>query len=153
MDGPLLVCNMFSFVFWKKLKTLKRHFEIIWHLVVTNSGRISCNLDLKNSTSVFLYCWRLLFVQCRYNKTCLEATLQIWIQFVRLRSILPLNKPTNIFWRILGRLKKLQNFLKSWSKKTLQVYFCTAGGCCSFNAGTIKLVLKQLCKYGFNSSG
>ena len=75
MDGPLLVCNMFSFVFWKKLKTPKRHFEIIWHLVVANSCRICWNLDLKNSTSVFLYCWRLLFVQCWYNKTCLEATL------------------------------------------------------------------------------
>ena len=28
-----------------------------------------------NFISVFLYCWRLLFVQCWYNKTCLEATL------------------------------------------------------------------------------
>ena len=28
----LLLCDMFSFVFWKKLKTPKRHFNINWPL-------------------------------------------------------------------------------------------------------------------------
>ena len=32
MNSFLLVCNVFSFVFWKKLKAPKRHFEIIWPL-------------------------------------------------------------------------------------------------------------------------
>ena len=32
--------DLFSFVFWRKLKTAKRHFEIIWPL--TSSGRKSC---------------------------------------------------------------------------------------------------------------
>ena len=31
-----LVCDMFSFVFRKKLKTPKRHFEIIWPLLQGN---------------------------------------------------------------------------------------------------------------------
>ena len=30
----LLLCDVFSFIFWKKLKTPKRHFEIIWPLKV-----------------------------------------------------------------------------------------------------------------------
>ena len=34
MNSFLLVCDVFSFVFWKKLKTPKRHFEIIWPLGV-----------------------------------------------------------------------------------------------------------------------
>ena len=29
MNSFLLLCDVFSFVFWKKLKTPKRHFEII----------------------------------------------------------------------------------------------------------------------------
>ena len=32
MKSFLLLCDVFSFVFWKKLKTPKRHFEIIWPL-------------------------------------------------------------------------------------------------------------------------
>ena len=32
MNSFLLLCNLFLFVFWKKLKTLKRHFEINWPL-------------------------------------------------------------------------------------------------------------------------
>ena len=32
MNSFLLLCDVFSFIFWKKLKTPKRHFEIIWHL-------------------------------------------------------------------------------------------------------------------------
>ena len=34
----LLLCNVFSFVFWKKLKSPKRHFEIIWPL---NQNKVS----------------------------------------------------------------------------------------------------------------
>ena len=33
MNSFLIVCEVFSFVFWKKLKTPKRHFKIIWRLV------------------------------------------------------------------------------------------------------------------------
>ena len=34
MNSFLLVCNdVFLFAFWKKLKTPKRHFEIIWPLI------------------------------------------------------------------------------------------------------------------------
>ena len=33
MNSTLLLCDLFLFVFWKKLKTPKRHFEIIWPLV------------------------------------------------------------------------------------------------------------------------
>ena len=36
MNSFLLICNMFSFVFWKKLKTPKRHFEINWPLAYLN---------------------------------------------------------------------------------------------------------------------
>ena len=32
MNSFLLICDVFSFFFWKKLKTPKRHFEIIWPL-------------------------------------------------------------------------------------------------------------------------
>ena len=34
MNSFLLVCDVFSFLFWKKLRTPKRHFEIIRLLVV-----------------------------------------------------------------------------------------------------------------------
>ena len=37
MNSFLLLCDVFSFIFWKKLKTPKRHFEIIWHLAVLNN--------------------------------------------------------------------------------------------------------------------
>ena len=33
MNSFLLLCDVFSFVFWKKLKTPKRNFEIIWPLL------------------------------------------------------------------------------------------------------------------------
>ena len=33
MKSFSVLCDVFSFIFWKKLKTLKRHFEIYWHLV------------------------------------------------------------------------------------------------------------------------
>ena len=32
MNSFLLLCDVFSFVFWKKLKSTKRHFEINWPL-------------------------------------------------------------------------------------------------------------------------
>ena len=32
MNSFLLLCDVFSFVFWKKLKTPKKPFEIPWHL-------------------------------------------------------------------------------------------------------------------------
>ena len=32
MNSFLLLCNMFLFIFWKKLKSPKRHFEINWPL-------------------------------------------------------------------------------------------------------------------------
>ena len=32
MNSTLLLCDLFSFVFWKKVKTPKRHFEINWPL-------------------------------------------------------------------------------------------------------------------------
>ena len=35
MNSFLQVCDVISFVFWKKLKTPKRHFEIIWPLIST----------------------------------------------------------------------------------------------------------------------
>ena len=34
MNSFLPLCDVFSFVFWKKLKTLKRQFKIIWLLVM-----------------------------------------------------------------------------------------------------------------------
>ena len=33
-NSTLLLCDLFSFVFWKKLKIPKRHFEINWPLVL-----------------------------------------------------------------------------------------------------------------------
>ena len=32
----LPLCDVFTFIFWKKLKTPKRHFEIIWPLTARN---------------------------------------------------------------------------------------------------------------------
>ena len=34
MNSFLLLCDVFSFLFWKKLKSTKIHFEIIWPLAV-----------------------------------------------------------------------------------------------------------------------
>ena len=31
-NSTLLLVDLFSFIVWKKVKTPKRHFEIIWHL-------------------------------------------------------------------------------------------------------------------------
>ena len=39
-NSTLLLVDLFSFVFWKKVKTPKRHFEINWHLVVVACPRI-----------------------------------------------------------------------------------------------------------------
>ena len=38
INSFLLLCDVFSCFFWKKLKTPKRHFEIIWPLTSTISG-------------------------------------------------------------------------------------------------------------------
>ena len=38
MNSFLLVCDEFLFLFWKKLKTPKKHFEIIWPLGLCNFG-------------------------------------------------------------------------------------------------------------------
>ena len=43
MNSFLLLCDMFSFVFLKKLKTPKRHFEIIWPLANSVKEKISSN--------------------------------------------------------------------------------------------------------------
>ena len=36
MNSFLLLCNFFSFIFWKKFKTPKRNFESIWPLLVVH---------------------------------------------------------------------------------------------------------------------
>ena len=48
MNSFFLLCNVFLFVFWKKLKTPKRHFEIIWPLVLNFSY-----MRLRKKTSSF----------------------------------------------------------------------------------------------------
>ena len=39
-NSTLLLVDLFSFVFWKKVKTPKRHFAINWPLHGTNLGRV-----------------------------------------------------------------------------------------------------------------
>ena len=57
MNSFLLLCEVFSFVFWKKLKTPKQHFEIIWPL-----ARMGTILIKPNITTLFDPCqtfwWR-----------------------------------------------------------------------------------------------
>ena len=59
-NSILLLVDLFSFVFWKKVKTPKRHFEINWPLV-TNScsnfnlkGHVTCLIPCKDSSSIEL---------------------------------------------------------------------------------------------------
>ena len=56
MNSFLLLCNIFFFFFWKKLKTPKRHFEIIWPLV-----RFICSIDELNWVfqSTVINSWKL----------------------------------------------------------------------------------------------
>ena len=49
MNLFLLLCELFSFVFWRKSTTSKNHFEINWPLAVKNNKRYSKKFDTSKS--------------------------------------------------------------------------------------------------------
>ena len=74
MDLFLLLCDVFPFVFWKKLKTPKKHFEIIWPLV---ESRESIGLQ---SRTVHSSCWSVLdFWKINLEKSKFNKSISNWI--------------------------------------------------------------------------
>ena len=57
MNSFLLLCNVFSFIFWKKLKSPKRHFEIKRPLNLAHFSRKypKCIIFHQNMNSVSCY--------------------------------------------------------------------------------------------------
>jgi hypothetical protein len=74
----LLTCDVFSFVFWKKLKTPKRHFEIIWPLVPCSCVGWSINYVV----------WKLVISLSRDNFLDNLDTFQSWFNLASFRMIM-----------------------------------------------------------------
>ena len=79
MNSFLLLWDVFSFLFWKKLKTPKRHFEIIWPLVLNayvggiGGGSKSLKMFLRN---IWMVPKETIFLEVIHMVYCLLALLQ-----------------------------------------------------------------------------
>ena len=74
MSSFLLLCDVFSFVFWKKLKSTKRHFEINWPLAeLSTKNEFFFILLLTNKyyrtskVKIFFYSFLSLFTSLQNN--------------------------------------------------------------------------------------
>ena len=70
--STLLLVNLFSFVFWKKVKTSKRHFEIIWPLATPKLEHFLKHLIWNHKLYFIIKClaplWRPKAQHCRSSR-------------------------------------------------------------------------------------
>ena len=126
MNSFLLLCDVFSFVFWKKLKTPNRHFEIIWLLVRQES--FVYKICMK-----FVWDWSIVFqidnIILKHNETISNKLMAIHfahdcVEMVRCSSVF---RMSSIFAETsVSRTKKnLEGKLKSHVHTHLAVTTCS----------------------------
>ena len=105
----LLLCDVFSIVFWKKLKTPKRHFEINWPLakvriLVTKYLKLSANVIYERTLICSSFLASISSFSCRLSiaalvslRTCFNWSLAFSLVSVRLLILISASNSFSIW--------------------------------------------------------